>query len=1382
MATGLAGVVYPWQRYWCPIEATYYIDQHGYVEDPQTAFNPNLVKFSDITPAHTIVLLGEPGIGKTRAMADERSSLEATVKSRGEELLWVDLKEYGNEDRLVRTIFEGPEVQRWLAGEHDLHLFFDSLDEGLLRIETLSSILLSFLRRWPLERLNLRIACRTADWPRLLDDGLRALPELQPIQIMELAGLTRRDIQLAAKVRTLDEAKFTTAIERAGAVPLAIKPVTLELLLRTFAVDRGLPPTQAALYLIGCRLLCSEPPPAAAELDTAERLAIASRIAATTIYGGKAAVWTGPNLGDVADSDIPIEELAGGTETSAVGVKPVTERAVREVLRTSLFSARTTTDRLGFAHHTFAEYLAAYYVRDLPLPQVMSLLIHPGDPEGRVVPQLREPAAWVATLRADVFRAIAERDPSVLLRSDAAAASDDDRKELVAQLLKSWSEGKLLQRGWEVVARWSVLAHPGLAAQLRPYIRSRSKNDVARQEAIDMAEANELTGLGGALLRVALDPRDKLHVRVNAAYAISRIGDEATKARLSPLLNDARDENDELLGVALRALWPIHLSTGELFKVLRPARNRNFLGAYQMFLNRELAAELPAADLPLALDWIADMCVAGQHIAEFERLMDGIIIASLDHLDELGVADRVAKALLARHRQHYQFFDHVDEKVLGPIWTQERRRQIVTAMVAQFTDPDRDRHDLLGGLPRLIDTEDVTWLIDQGLGATGSAPRAWALLAQFCVNWQDPRHTEALYEACQQADAFKVLFGTDFEAVELGSDRAAEMKKSYDLWNRTLRREPKPKGPSPQMRVAAQLVASEAGEVEAWWRLNREMTLKPEHVRYPMDHFGEPDVRKFPGWEVADEGVRARIVRAAKQCILEFQPKATWIGTSTVSEADMAGYRAFRLIGDLEPSFLQGLSPDIWKKWAPVLLAAPVDDDPGAQATFVSMAYPHAQAEVIRTLLKLIDKENASNGTVFATRDLGDLWDNALSQALHTKLQDAALKPGSIRALLEKLLEHRDDSAIEFALARATRPGRRGTPERAVAVVCAELLLRLVPERSWSAVWAVMRRIPAFGVELALAMSELHDLRGGALRLTEAQAADFFIWLYQRFPPREDPPQEGFLPPRALLSDMRDSLVTFLRERGTPAAVGALRRIQRELKLGWFSRHVLQAERLVLARSWTPPSPGEILKLAADADRRLVESGDQLVQLLSESLSRFENELQGEQPAVIGLWDEIGHGSYRPKPEVVLADAIARHFRRDLRGRGLAALREVEIRRGHGGQGERTDVYVTAVRLNKRDDGVDTIPVVVEVKASWSRDLETAMTQQLAERYMKRSRLQHGLYAVGWYSCRRWARGDTRLRRLGRRARVQTTLQAEAQSLSASGFAISTKIVDCELR
>jgi len=1376
----LGRVHYAWQRYWCAIDATYYLDQRGYVQD-RAEGNPSLVRFSEIAETRAVVLLGEPGMGKTNAMQDERSRIADDVRKSGGELLWVDLKEFGSEDRLVRTVFEGNEVARWLQGGHDLHLYLDSLDEALLRIETLAAIILSFLRKWPLQRLVLRIACRTADWPRLLGDGLQSLTALAPIRTVELAGLTRRDVEVAAEARGVDPEMFCRLIERRGAVPLAIKPVTLELLLRTFATDGDLPSTQRELYLRGCRVLCSEPPPGAAELDTAQRVAIAARIAATLIFGGKAAVFSGPNLGDVADSDVPIEELAGGTEGSTVGVTSVTERAIREVLRTSLFSARGTTDRLGFAHQTLAEFLAAYYIRDIPLAQALGLIVHPGDPEGRVIPQLREPAAWVASVRVDVFRELARCDPSVLLRSDAAGANDDDRKRLVAALLNGWSEGKLFQRGWEVVQRWSVLDHAGLATQLRPYIRDKNKNALARLEAIDIAEATEQRALEQDLLRVALDQGEALVIRVNAAYAVERIGTDGVKAKLSPLLDDGADSNDELLGVALRALWPKHLSTSELFKVLRPARNRNFVGAYQLFLQRELAEQLPADDLPIALDWAISCMTSGDRISSFEGVIDGILTTSLHHVDRPRVLELLAKGLFLRHRHHYQFFDRMDEKVLSPLLTRDVRRQLVAAMVRQMTDPERDRHDLLGGQPRLIDADDVVWLIEEG--TKDPASRAWPLLVQFTLDPTNRRQTEALYEASQLESEFNKLFGADFDAVVLDSETAASMRKSYELWNRHMKKKPRPSGPTPGQRVEAQLAASEAGQLEAWWRLNRELMLKPEDTQYPLDNFfGAADLQKFPGWGAADDGVRARIVRAAKRCITDFEPRRTWIGTGTVSEADLAGYRAFRLLRDLEPSFLDQITLEVWKKWGPVLLAAPVNDGAGAQASFVKMSYPQASAEVIDALSKLIDRENTANGTIFALKDLGTLWDERIANLLRTKLRDKSMKAESLSRLLEILIDHDDPQAVAFALSKASTPGRKGTLERTLAFTCADLLLRHSTEKSWPTIWPLIRKRREFGKELALRMADLHDLRAGRIKLTEEQAADFFIWLYRQFPPKEDPAHEGFLPPRAMVSDFRDSFITNLRERGTRAAVDALRRIQRELNLSWMGSQVLQAERLFLARSWNPPSPAQIVALIADTDRRLIESGKQLVALIREALTRFEQELQGDQPAVVGLWDEVGRSSYRPKPEVVLADAIARFLRTDLKGRGLAALREVEIRRGYGGKGERTDVYVTAVRKQARGDALDLVPAVVEVKASWSPDLFTAMTGQLAQRYLKRSRASDGLFAVGWYACRSWAKSDRRRRRAGQHARAEARLKAEATDLEGKGFNIAIQIVDCELR
>lgn len=72
---------------------------------------------------------------------------------------------------------------------------------------------------------------------------------------------------------------------------------------------------------------------------------------------------------------------------------------------------------MGWAHQTYAEFLAAWYLKhhDLKFSQILSLIYHP---DGRVIPQLQETTAWLASMRADVFEKVMETDPHVLLQSE----------------------------------------------------------------------------------------------------------------------------------------------------------------------------------------------------------------------------------------------------------------------------------------------------------------------------------------------------------------------------------------------------------------------------------------------------------------------------------------------------------------------------------------------------------------------------------------------------------------------------------------------------------------------------------------------------------------------------------------------------------------------------------------------------------------------------------------------------------------------------------------------------------------------------------------------------------------------------------------------------
>jgi hypothetical protein len=67
-----------------------------------------------------------------------------------------------------------------------------------------------------------------------------------------------------------------------------------------------------------------------------------------------------------------------------------------------------------------------------------------------------------------------------------------------------------------------------------------------------------------------------------------------------------------------------------------------------------------------------------------------------------------------------------------------------------------------------------------------------------------------------------------------------------------------------------------------------------------------------------------------------------------------------------------------------------------------------------------------------------------------------------------------------------------------------------------------------------------------------------------------------------------------------------------------------------------------LLRLGRDRKLRLVESGEQLLEVIIESLRRLEEELQGETPAAPDLWNRLPDGALRPKSENELSDYVVR--------------------------------------------------------------------------------------------------------------------------------------------
>ena len=181
--------------------------------------------------------------------------------------------------------------------------------------------------------------------------------------------------------------------------------------------------------------------------------------------------------------------------------------------------------------------------------------------------------------------------------------------------------------------------------------------------------------------------------------------------------------------------------------------------------------------------------------------------------------------------------------------------------------------------------------------------------------------------------------------------------------------------------------------------------------------------------------------------------------------------------------------------------------------------------------------------------------------------------------------------------------------------------------------------------------------------------------------------------------------------------------------------------------------------------------------------------LQAETPAAPDLWDQVdrtrGEERFRPKDEDHFSDWIKRHLETELKKRGIIPSREVVIRRGEGpGQGERTDIHVTAVIPGVVPGQFDQVRVIIEAKGCWHDELEDAMQTQLVGRYLKDNPCRHGIYLVGWYNCDQWDDNDYRKKRSPNWSipQAKAFFSNQARELSGGDLSIRAVVINTALR
>jgi len=1351
-----SGGLHDWTRYWAARDDSVHHDGDDFVIAPTgplgVAANPALLTLVELTECQCMILLGEPGLGKSTTInqwAGGPGAQHGMVPD-----CVINLATFNDVTELRQALDSDERIRSWRHDGQGLCLWLDSLDEAQLHMPKISHSLQRHFAEQAdnLAQLRLRIVSRTAEWPLSFEHELMGLFGPENVRVIELLPLTRADISLAANARGVSAESFLDQVTKVGAGALAARPLTLALLLSLYVDDEPFSDRKEELFEQGCRRLCSRVddarresiPTGAHQLDVDELITVAARLAAVTQLGAFEGVALA--VADKASERfVKPSMLTGGRERvrRASGVDDavdIDEQSIVAVVRTGLFSSRGP-GLYGWTDRRFADYLCARYltmVRDIGAERVALLLTVDSYGERRVAPQLASLAVWCAQLDENFMSSLFASDPDLVV-SERMQIPEAVRPAIVASLLEACDHGRLTER--HVYTRqYSILAHERIAEQLAAVISDQTKAERAREVAMHIAEACAVEETTDELLAVALDRQEPYHLRVVAAHGVSKMGTDEQRCALLILLAQADDDPiDDLRGCVLQAVWPDHIDAKSLFDALTSAKQKNLLGLYRSFVYTLEGSGVPREAVGAALTWVADSPWAWLHLGPFDGLVGRILADAVLACDDMSVCSSLANVLVAMCESSDAGLTRGFETYRDAVRSHEDLRRLLAAAVVERVTSDGANVFLVVWRLRLLWNEDVLWMLEQATAAAVPALRAaWLDLVARMVDPSQPGHAAALLSACNEIEGLRERMAGWLDPVALNSEQADARRER----ERILAESEVSEGGTTQdvaeqgmyERVLALLDQCELGHPDVFARLVFELDPSPRDLDYKG--VMEPDLRKLDGWPTEHATVE-RIVSAARTFLLTQEAESEkWLGTSQLHGLALAGYKALRILLDQDPGFLRDNGARLFPRWTAIVVAFPLSwDDPGGgyRAQLITMAYEHSPVQVLECVEALVRKESQAGLAREPLRVLDSVCD-ARCEAMLLRLAGESELPVDTRGAVIHGLVVTHGSERGSELAQGSLAGDlSGEQARRLACHSACALLRR-DAANWSVIWELMQRDPEFGRALVSEVSFREEFNETSY--TDALPPDakafLYTWTLQEYPPEEDEDTDGMVTARQRIGWWRNALLQRLKDEGTQGAVEAVQRMRESLpQLEWLARVELEAKDALRRRAWRAFTPSELLRLVEDERARSVVTHSDLLDVLVAALKRIQTDLtRAETPGAQFLWDDRPDGSARPKAEASISDWLKRELENQMGGRRIVVNREVEVHRHSGkGLGHRTDIHVDAV-----GDG-EVIKAIVEVKGCWNDGVERDMKEQLIDDYLMKTGCPAGLYVVGWFGC-----------------------------------------------
>lgn len=570
------------------------------------------------------VLLGEPGMGKSRVM-------DALAKHAVGDFITVN-------DFIVHNA---------MVRDGSRTLFIDALDEARASEDT--TVWRELRRRIARSAIGrFGVACRAADWNSTDREDLVSVAKDQAIRVFSLDPLTPEQRRSVLRHQGIGDVEtFEDRAQTLGFDDMLGNPQSLELLVAAIKNrDNHWPDNRMEAYELACKELVKEVNPRhqqalhrRALANHEELLDAAGWLCAILLLGNSRQVFEGEDASS-ADGSVALPDVVDALPS----VGPSSE-SVRRVLQRRLFVKPS-----GYApvHRTVAEYLAARHLTKringgglLPTRLASLMLATPL----HLVSNLRGLAGWLAALCEPMQSAIFNADPAAVLNYGDLHLLSTTTKEALIRCLGTHPsvryEGHLWQRAVShvplVQKDMQSFVKVWLAELLHTEEPATAKVFTAHVLLGALAHAPQDSGWELTLLHLLRNERSPDDIRDSALHALLR--HKTSPDTLIGLLEEIAleklpDERGRLRDCLLETLYPVHVRPSQVVRYLSPTRSRRrSIPSFGMFWTYQIQKQTPTAQLGELMEALT----AAQDQRFFQRDAFAAIGHGLEGLESLAV-------------------------------------------------------------------------------------------------------------------------------------------------------------------------------------------------------------------------------------------------------------------------------------------------------------------------------------------------------------------------------------------------------------------------------------------------------------------------------------------------------------------------------------------------------------------------------------------------------------------------------------------------------------------------------------------------------------------------------------------------------------------------